>query len=167
MKYEAEFTDDIVALNGNYDLQREWIVNNIDIDKLIKKYNADNIIFMFFFNNKEFKLHSSYTYNQFDIELINMFLQEAEGDTYPATYAHEIMHTFGAPDLYMKNDIINEDYINYLIDINSNDIMRTISPGKEITNTFSSLDAYYVGLINSHEDIEKWNLGISEHLIGN
>lgn len=167
LKYEAQFTDDIVALNGNYDLQREWIVNNIDIDKLINKYKADNIIFMFFFNNKEFKLHSAYTYNKFDIELINMFLQEAEGDTYPATYAHEIMHTFGAPDLYMENDIINEDYINYLIDINSNDIMRTISPGKEITNTFSSLDAYYVGLINSHEDIEKWNLGISEHLTEN
>ena len=39
LKYVVQFTDDIVALNGIYDLQREWIVNNIDIDKLINKYN--------------------------------------------------------------------------------------------------------------------------------
>ena len=73
------------------------------------------------------------------------------------------MHTFGAPDLYFENAVINQEYVDYYMKTNPSDIMASVYYGNEITNTFSDLDAYYVGLIDSHPDIEKWNLGISEH----
>lgn len=41
--------------------------------------------------------------------------------------------------------------------------MNNISRTREVKNTFSELDAYYAGLTDECPDVEKWNLGISEH----
>ena len=159
----ATFKDNIVDnYNIKYDTQQEWIIENVDIVKIKEKYEADNIIFVYFFNTNNTNKAISSTYNR-EIDIVNIF---PENDRYvvpPATYAHELLHTFGAPDLYFENAIINQEYVDYYMEINSSDIMASVYYGEEITNTFSDLDAYYVGLIDSHPDIEKWNLGISEH----
>ena len=51
------------------------------------------------------------------------------------------------------------------IEIDSSDIMAKVYYGDEITNEFSKLDAYYVGLIDESSDVTKWNLGLSEHIL--
>ena len=98
-----------------------------------------------------------------DIDIVNIF---PENDKYiipPATYAHELLHTFGAPDLYFENAIINQSYVDYLIENDSDDIMFKVTDTSVIIDDFSDLDAYYVGLIDIHPDVDKWGLGESEH----
>lgn len=164
LKYEAIFTDNIVDnYNYQYGVQRDWIIDNIDILKLKKKYEADNIVFMYFFNTDNTNSAISSTYN-LDIDIVNIFPENNRYIAPPATYAHEILHTFGAPDLYFENAVINQEYVDYYMETNPSDIMASVYYGNEITNTFSKLDAYYVGLIDSHPDVDKWNLGTSEHI---
>ena len=163
LKYETTFTDNIVdKYDSEYDTQKEWIVDNIDIVKIKKKYEADNIVFVYFFNTNDTNTAITSTYNR-EIDIVNVFPENNKYIAPPATYAHELLHTFGAPDLYFENAVINQEYVDYYMGTNSSDIMASVYYGDEITNTFSDLDAYYVGLIDSHPDIEKWNLGISEH----
>lgn len=166
IKYIANFNVDIVNnYKDNYDTQREWIVNNIDIGNIKKKYAADNLVFMYFFNTNDTNTSITSTYNRLDIDIIDVFPVNSNYTIPPATYAHELLHTFGAPDLYYANEIINQEYVDYLIEIDSNDIMAKVYYGDEITNEFSNLDAYYVGLIDESSDVTKWNLGLSEHVL--
>ena len=164
LRYEATFNDNIVDnYNDKYITQKEWIIDNIDILKLKKKYEADNIIFVYFFNTNNTNTAITSTYN-LDIDIVNVFPENNKYIIPPATYAHELLHTFGAPDLYFENITINQDYVDYLLEIDSDDIMFKVTDTSVIIDVFSDLDAYYVGLIDSHPDVEKWNLGISEHL---
>ena len=166
IKYIANFDVDIVNnYKDNYDTQREWIVNNIDIGNIKKKYAADNLVFMYFFNTDDTNTSITSTYNRLDIDIIDVFPVNSNYTIPPATYAHELLHTFGAPDLYYANEIINQEYVDYLIEIDSNDIMAKVNYGDEIINEFSNLDAYYVGLIDESSDVTKWNLGLSEHVL--
>ena len=166
IKYIANFNVDIVNnYKDNYDTQREWIVNNIDIVNIKKKYDADNLVFMYFFNTDDTNTSITSTYNRLDIDIIDVFPVNSNYTIPPATYAHELLHTFGAPDLYYANEIINQEYVDYLIEIDSNDIMAKVNYGDEIINEFSNLDAYYVGLIDESSDVTKWNLGLSEHVL--
>ena len=161
----AAFKDNIVDnYNIKYDTQKEWIIDNIDVAKIKKKYDADNIIFIYFFNTNNTNTAITSTYNR-EIDIVNIFPENNKYIAPPATYVHELLHTFGAPDLYFENAIINQSYVDYLIENGSNDIMFKVTDTSVIIDDFSDLDAYYVGLIDSHPDVEKWNLGISEHLI--
>lgn len=168
--YETSFKENLVLdTSEKYDLQNTYIKENIPVDKLLKKYKADNIIYFFFFNtpyqNKVKPVAMRYT-NEVHIEneIINLYIKF--GDVYtspPATYAHEILHTFGAHDLYVVSKNINASYVSYLASIDSNDIMYTVANSKEITNNLSDLDAYYVGLKNESMVQKKWDLAPSEH----
>lgn len=165
LRYVAAFKDNIVDnYNIKYDTQKEWIIDNIDVAKIKKKYDADNIIFIYFFNTNNTNTAITSTYNR-EIDIVNIFPENNKYIAPPATYVHELLHTFGAPDLYFENAIINQSYVDYLIENGSNDIMFKVTDTSVIIDDFSDLDAYYVGLIDSHPDVEKWNLGISEHLI--
>ena len=164
LRYEMTFKDNIVDnYNYKYDVQREWIIDNIDIDKIKKKYAADNIVFVYFFNTDNTNSAITSTYN-LDIDIVNVFPENSRYVVPPATYAHELLHTFGAPDLYYANATINQEYVDYLSETNSKDIMFMVTDTSTIIDVFSDLDAYYVGLIDSHPDVDKWGLGISEHI---
>lgn len=165
LKYEATFKDNIVDnYKEKYYTQKQWIIDNIDIIKIKKKYKADNIVFVYFFNTDNTNLAITSTYNR-EIDIVNIFPENSRYIIPPATYAHELLHVFGVPDLYFENSIINQNYVDYLQENGSNDIMFRVTDTEEIIDKFSDLDAYYAGLIDNHPDVEKWNLGISEHLI--
>ena len=86
-------------------------------------------------------------------------------ETEPAVYAHEILHLYGANDLYYANDAITELYVEHCKQSNSNDIMYadydiTGKPAPDrITNEYTELDAYYTGLTDTSREVEQWNLG--------
>ena len=75
-----------------------------------------------------------------------------------------MMHCFGAHDLYYANEFIPSEYVEHLESIYTNDIMYTVCDSKEIFNDFSDLDAYYVGITDHCDEVEKWGLAISEHM---
>ena len=156
--------------------QRKFIESNINSDDLMQKYNAQNILYMFYYDVPENNIRRSNCIyktpqNSAQIETINIFdrfcYDQAKVLYYytpAATFAHEILHAFGAPDLYYKNSRVPQEYVDYCNQIKSNDIMFTINLGKSISVKFSELCAYYVGLKNTCSEVEQWGLGKSERL---
>ena len=85
----------------------------------------------------------------------------------PTTVAHEILHAFGADDLYPKDANsyrynISQEYIDYINNTESlNDIMRCPEAGEagnydSITSEITDITAYYVGLTDTSETVDQW-----------
>lgn len=155
---------------GGYDTQVSYIRDNIPTGDLQEKYQAQNVIYMFFFNTSEENEVNSWCMSDncgVETEIINVFVR----DTYSAgvyympasSFAHEIMHCFGAYDLYYASDKIPQSYVDHCAATGSNDIMYTVSVGVSIPQDFTPLDAYYLGLIDSCDEIYTWGLIQSTH----
>lgn len=171
LRYDAKFTESLVTEYGDmYEVQKDWIEQNIDIDTLKNKYRADNVIYFFFFNtdysNQVNPWYLGYSCSpDYYVEFCNIYVRfDDVFITQPPSYAHEILHCFGAHDLYYANEFIPSNYVDHLGEIGSNDIMYTVYDSKDIGNEFTDLDAYYVGLIDHCREVDKWNLAKSEHL---
>ena len=80
----------------------------------------------------------------------------------PSSVAHEILHAYGAPDLYVVNKQINQQYVNYLKNNNIKDIMGNTNYGDTINAPMGQTTAYYLGLVNSAPDVARFNLGPAE-----
>ena len=167
--YEADFDMLLVRSDGSgYSTQDAWLKANIDTVKLLEKYQADNIIFLFLFNTDEDNTVNPWSLGRANgdyilLEYSNIYLKYDGLDVQPATYAHEILHAFGAHDMYYANSYFPQKYVDYLKQTPCNDIMYTIAETHEITNDFTDLDAYYVGIAPRPAEAEQWGLGLSEH----
>jgi len=167
--YYADFDINLVNLeDGWYRAQDSWIKNNVRTKELLNKYGADGIIYMFFFNtdysNKSRSCTTDHTNEDFVLyEFINIYLKYNGYKMRPPAYAHEILHAFGAPDLYYSNKWIPQKYVKELERTNSKDIMFSVYDSNKITNKFTDLDAYYVGIAPRPAVADKWSLGKSEH----
>lgn len=168
--YEAAFTQNLVISGiDEYDAQVAFIEENIDVQRLINKYCADNVIYFFYFNtdyDNDVRPWSLGYINgeSFMTEIVNLYVKfEGEFDSPPATYAHEILHTFGAHDLYYSSAAISQNYVNYCEESGSNDIMFTVNSESYITVELTPLDAYYVGIGARPAEVGEWNLFPSEH----
>ena len=153
---------------GGYWKQEIYILENIPTEELKEKYQAQNIIYMFYFNTDENNTVNSWSLgnNQdLETEIINVFVRDnlSEGFYYmPASsLAHEIMHCFGARDLYYASDAIPQAYVDHCEATDSKDIMYTTCLGDTIPQIFSQLDAYYLGLVDSCDEVTTWGLGKS------
>ncbi len=144
--------------------------DHIPSEQLKSKYNAQNIVYLFYFNTDEQNTVNSWSLGDIrglDTEIINIFVR----DDLPTGYyymsasglAHEILHSFGAHDLYYASKEIPQAYVDHCTNTNSNDIMYTISQGAEITQELSPLDAYYVGLTDYCALVDRWGLAKSTH----
>ena len=170
LKYETTFQENLITPGGEmYNLQKSYIENHVRTSELKNKYQADNVIYFFFFNTDYKNQVNPWTIGysvskSYKTEFINMYIKFDESYIAPpSTYAHEMLHAFGAHDLYYKNEAISQAYVDYCTKQGSNDIMYTVVMGDEITNEFTELDAYYVGLVDSSDEAVKWKLGKSEH----
>ena len=171
--YTFDFSDMnmVRAVGGGYYTQRSYIEEYIEADELKQKHNAQNIIYILYFNTDETNTVNSWALSdrqQCDVEVINVFVRDdIESDYYfmsPAGFAHEILHCFGAYDLYYASETIPQQFVDHCNTTNSNDIMYTVSTEKKINQQLSELDAYYIGLIDSCEQVDIWGLGTSSHI---
>lgn len=169
--YAVQFYESLVTSGGeHYYDQVDYINKYIDTEKLLEKYNAKNIIYMFFFNTPLSNQHNPWSlsknpYNSCNTEIINVFHRfDDKFVTQPSSYAHELMHCFGAKDLYYANDYIPQSYVDHCQQMKSNDIMYTVNIGDEIENEFSVIDAYYMGLIDACSEVNTWNLKPSDYM---
>ena len=153
---------------------RQYINDNIPTQKLLTKYKADNIIYNVYLNAPKSDKYRSYCHPSLYSEVsagkyypeICVFVPYGRGrENTPAVFAHEMLHCFGAYDLYETNSQspITQKYVDYLMSHNPNDLMNHcyFSDYDIITNEFSDVDAYYVGLTRSCSDVKKWGLGKS------
>ena len=79
----------------------------------------------------------------------------------PAVYAHEILHCFGAVDLYYASDAVPQAYVDHLESTRAFDLMNRcyFSDYDRVTTAFSDVDAYFVGLLDDCGDARKYGLG--------
>ena len=179
--YTTTFSGDMVTMSGsNYYTQRDYINANINSEALKEKYGAQNVIYMLYFNTpfenteaRPWTIQCKPGQTSVSVEVINVFVRYNNSRTFSASScAHEILHCFGAFDLYSASTTIPQEFVDYCSTSSEYyyDIMRTVNTGDSMTFLeFSALDAYYVGLIESSEDervkdvITKYNLGKSVH----
>ena len=84
----------------------------------------------------------------------------------PATYAHEILHLFGAPDLYegSSDPYVDEALVSYVADTYPGDIMLSTyeddgsSRFDAITKEISPLTAYCLGLTDTCPELAQFPL---------
>ncbi len=175
---DEKLTDNDYIDNGDPDsLVWEYIASNIDETSLMEKYDADNVIYMLFVDSNEDNTAISCTrtwYDDmpYDSEIVYLFNYDDGYVNGPAVYAHEMLHTFGAPDLYTadSNYNIDDDFVDFAYENMPNDIMLTCSDEvtgdylyDSVNNEIGEVTAYYVGLTDHSDIVDKWNLYSSEH----
>lgn len=161
-------------LEDNTDTQNAArYLNNLDIDWLKEKYNTDNVGYLLFIHEDEGSYTWPYTrsggtidryyYNEF----CSLFLYDGTGTACydnPATYAHEIMHLFGAEDLYTAtvSDGVTQEVVDYVAENYPDEIMYytyeddNTSNYQEITKMMSPFTLYYLGWNDETEFLKNW-----------
>ena len=152
----------------SHDITDSWIEENVDYLSLLDKYDADSIGFIYFMNSSGTSW--CYPYYPFPDELEYGYLEKAyiylydEFDEYetPATYAHEILHMFGAVDLYTtsKEDNVTRKLIKYVDKTYPRDIMYTVYDENEenvydhVPCEIGPITAYFIGFINDCDELD-------------
>lgn len=179
LAYDADFSLDLTsdAADSDYAID-DYIVSEIPSAELMKKYDADNIIYMLFLNTPEDNQETSFTTSWFDgteypYEVCRMLVNCDGEEEAPAAYAHEILHTFGAPDLYSVPEPeygITDEFFDYIKENDNNDLMYTVYNAQSdeaeydgISNEITELDAYYIGWTDKCDIVSEWGLGASQH----
>lgn len=153
------------------------IASNIDTPAVLEKTNCSQAVYMLYFNTPSSNTITSCTRSYYEgmpypYELCYMFMN-CEGDMEPpACFAHEILHTFGAVDIYQASgyDAMTQEYSDYAANAGTNDIMRICEDPKtgeyvydSIKNEVTDVTAYYVGLTDYSQTVDEWGLGKSQH----
>ncbi len=135
----------------------DYIENSIDAEAILKKYNANSIGYMVFIDGEADKCtaycyhlkYKDYYYREFCL----ISLRWSDGtNVYPDTYAHEILHLFGAKDLYYTSEYggMSKEFIDYVYEEYPTDIMLGFSAdvtaySDNITSDVSKITAYFLG----------------------
>ena len=160
----------------------QYIQNSIDEKQLLTKYDADSIVYMTYLNttseNKAVSFSIPFTdASDYTQEVCYMLLNAEDEIESPAGYAHEILHVFGAPDLYTSEDPafncnIDDAYVKYCDTAHANDIMETtydVNTGgsyyDHISNDLSDVTAYYIGWTDACQDVTDYNLQQSQYIL--
>lgn len=131
-----------------------WLEDQIDYEVLTKEYKAKGIATIVFVNHKGSTYAICYDGVDNPQESLVMFAGEV-----PAVYAHEILHLFGAHDLYEDAEY-TEEVCEYVKKAYPDEIMYTVKDEKgrlnnsEIQNELSPVTAYHLGWVNYIEEID-------------
>lgn len=187
LRYTASFNAVMTGEEGasgeyvsNDELIWQYIEEEIDLAALTEKYEADNVLFFAVFNTDEDCAAITCTRNWYEgmpypYEIVYLFNIDSGVVNCPAVYAHEILHTFGAPDYYMEDAQfgITQKVVSYIEKYLGNDIMYTCSDSETgdylydgVTNTVGEMTAYFVGLTDKSQTASYFRL-TSEHDEGN
>lgn len=137
-----------------------WFEQKISYEKLLEAYDAEGIATCVFVNNAGISYAIVYDGTDNVKESLILFT----GDYYnhgkeetAAAYAHEILHVFGAHDLYEDAEFTGE-VTDYVADTYPNEIMLTVSgsgTGK-ITQIISPVTAYHLGWVSYTEEVDRF-----------
>lgn len=154
----------------------DYVEHKIDSEALLEKYNANSIGYMVFIDGEADKCtaycyhtkYKEYFYHEFC--LINIRWTGGY-EVYPDTYAHEILHLFGARDLYYTNeyDGTSKSFIDYVYEEYSKDIMLgnatdVVAYEDAIVSEITDITAYYLGWTNYITELEEYPYIKSEYI---
>ena len=156
--------------NDNYTRQvYNWIDKDVNCEQLLSKYDLDGLAFLVVLNSTGISFAVPHDIedgksNYYEVAYIYLFDSEYP-DRYecPAAYAHELLHLFGAVDLYdYENNPISYPLEAYINANHPNEIMYTtylngnISLSKNIEQEFSDITAYSVGFLSDAPEIRQF-----------
>lgn len=150
-----------------YDYVVEYIHTRIPSVDIMEKYHTDSIGYLVFIDGQS-DTAAAYSYynnnNSYYEELA--FIPIRWNDDYkvnPDTYAHEILHLFGARDLYTTKEIsgISKEFVIYSAKEFPNDIMlgyatNGVSWEDSISSEISKLTAYFIGWRGYISELERF-----------
>ena len=146
----------------------ECLEEKVDSRHLMEKYNADNIVYLILSNTRYENGVRPCSMKQdaagelpYGYEFAYIFAREDGMLISPGVFVHELLHLFGAPDLSYENERcgISREYVEHLTEEESNDIMFRVSAyGEKIINALTETDAYFVGIIDTADDVETWGI---------
>lgn len=154
--FETEMkVTDRTHIKLNHKIQK-FISESINLDEVRKKYKTDSIGFLLHINKAGVSYTLPHCVEEEDrdfFECASLFSSDGYQETGAATYAHEILHMFGAPDLYEKSlpDGITTSFVRYIEKNYPNEIMYTTytKKGKQlkygVKNKLSRVTAYFLG----------------------
>lgn len=166
-KYEGTISD---WEKDNYTKQvYNWIDKDVNCEYLISKYDLDGLAFLVVLNGAGVSYAIPHDIedgksNYYEVAYIYLFDSEYP-DRYecPAAYAHELLHLFGAVDLYdYEHNPISYPLEAYISMKHPNEIMYTtylngnISLSKNIEQEFSDITAYSVGFLSDSKEIQQY-----------
>lgn len=174
--FETGTNADII---NTYEFFWEYIDTHIPTEKLMEKYGADNVVYLALFDSPAEQTMTSRTRNwaeaswmSYPYEVSYIFMHSCGSLTAPASFAHEILHCFGAPDLYLHREYgITEEYVEWARTERTNDIMRVTFDNSDgytryydrISNEMTDITLYYLGLTDYSETVEKWGFEKNQH----
>lgn len=165
------------------DTTRAFLREGIDSRSLRMKYHTRNIIYIVCKDPDTtcymiMQDENSYAHPQLPYEWVETFIRSEERMGQSTLLAHEILHLFGAPDIYIDDSYygndgygygINRDFLEYLTtrftENHESDIMRTVSEATphKIEQQITEITAYYLGLIDKPDFAKEWNLYDSDY----
>lgn len=153
---DFEIADDKDFLDQLDEKISVWVENLVDYEGLTEEYDAEGIALLVFVNNPGTSYAIVYDGTDNPKESVVFFAKEP-----PAVYAHEILHLFGAHDLYQDAEY-SKEITDYLQETYPTEIMRTVT-GREgeifeetIVNTVSPVTAYHLGWIDEIEETDRF-----------
>lgn len=133
-----------------------WVEGLVDYEGLMEEYQAEGIALLVFVNNPGTSYAIVYDGMDNPKESVVFFAGEP-----PAVYAHEILHLFGAHDLYRDAEY-SEEITDYIEKTYPMEIMRTVT-GKTgqvdrnaIENMVSPVTAYHLGWLDKIEELDRF-----------
>lgn len=136
----------------------DYIDNNINIGFVMKKYQVNSIGVMVFIDGGA---DAATAYNYYygaqkdrytEVCFINLRWINNNAELKPETYAHEILHIFGAIDLYYTDpmvgatrDFIDHVYKEYPTDIMLGNSREGVNRNNSIEGEITDITAYFLG----------------------
>ena len=150
--------------------EMDTLCASLAADSRLAAYGARHIAFLFFLpiSGTSFTMaHYADDGDSFYYEYSCLYKTDAYTDgeaESPATYAHEILHLFGAPDLYegSSDPYVDEALVSYVADTYPGDIMLSTyeddgsSRFDAITKEISPLTAYCLGLADTCPELAQF-----------
>lgn len=132
----------------------DWVESLVDYEAMTEEYGAEGIALLVFVNNPGTSYAIVYDGTDNPKESVVFFAGEP-----PAVYAHEILHLFGAHDLYRDAEYSRE-ITDYIGETYPTEIMRTVTGRKgeifeeTIVNMVSPVTAYHLGWMDEIEETD-------------
>lgn len=177
-RFSMDFPSTVDAYGTSEYLMWDYIEDNIDTDALLTKYDADSIVYLLFLDTTDKNpvpacTRDWYEGMEYPYEICYLFAKDIYYPLNPAVVAHEILHTFGAPDLY-QSDLyygISNSYVNYIERTRLNDIMRICGDARtgtyyydKISNKITEVTAYFIGWLDKCDTVTRWNMKKNQYM---
>ena len=151
-------------INDGYNLLWDYMNNNVPSAELLNKFDADNLIFIAFYNTPDNLEMISYALDcyfnrEYSYDTVFLSAGNSGHEATASTIAHEILHLYGLPDFHKTGPSgsclygVNSDMLNYMKENYPDDIMvRTYDHENdqpfygEVNGILSPVTAYYAGL---------------------